>query len=139
MSIFALLMFAGGVAVTALLWAYDRARRQDRFAAIVARHQTTAKISSHAQLVDGRNHIPVALTLEASEIFYENDSVAARMDIVGIDEIEYDTELGTGKNLLRIRSHGQRVEFLLDAGQAQKWSALLPAHRLDEPGAVHAV
>src|SRR5258708_38350871 len=98
MSIFALLMFAGGVAVTALLWAYDRARRRDRFAAIVARHQTTAKISSAAQLVDGRNHIPVALTLDVSEIFYESDTVEARLPLVGIDEVAYDTALSLGEN-----------------------------------------
>ncbi len=81
-----------------------------------------------AELVDGGNHIPVALTLEHSQIFYESSHLKASLEIARLDEGEYDSEQGTGKNFLRLRAHGQSFEFVLDPFAAGKWAALLPSH-----------
>ena len=85
-----------------------------------------------AELIDGRNHIPVALTLERSQIFYESGALQARLEIARIDEVEYDTEHGTGQNILRIRARSQSLEFVLDPAAAKEWAALLPAHRFGD-------
>lgn len=133
-----------GVLVLAVLaWWYRRSRVHDTFESILARHRPTAKVSSRAELVDGRNHIPVALTLEQQQIFYENHDFDAMLDIDQIDEVEYGSDLLTGGiatgAVLRLRAHGRAIEFVLDMATARRWSELLPPHRMDELGTVHAV
>ena len=86
-----------------------------------------------AQLVDGMNHIPVALTLDKSQIFYESDILQAKLEIASLDEVEYDSEQGTGKNILRLRAHSQSFQFILDPSSFRDWAALLPAHRFGDP------
>jgi len=131
------------VAVAVLVWWYRRSRLNDGFDVILTRHRPTAKVSSRAELVDGRNHIPVALTLEQQHIYYENSDLDATLDIDQLDEVEYSSDLLTGGiatgAVLRLRAHGRAIEFVLDMATARKWSELLPPHRLDEIGTVHAV
>jgi hypothetical protein len=131
------------VALAALVWWFRRQRQDDAYAGIVARHGATAKICTRAELVDGRNHIPVTLTLEQEHVYYENPDLNATLDIRSIDEVEYGSELMTGApakgSVLRLRSHGRAVEFVLDSAAAAKWAILLPPHRMNELGDVHAV
>jgi hypothetical protein len=138
------LLFALGVpALAALVWWYRRSRLNDGFDLILTRHRPTAKVSSRAELVDGRNHIPVALTLEQQHIYYENSDLDATLDIDQIDEVEYSSDLLTGGiatgAVLRLRAHGRAIEFVLDMAAARRWSELLPPHRMDQIGTVHAV
>jgi hypothetical protein len=137
------LLLAAVVALVALVWWYRRSRANDSFEGIIARRRKTAKISSRAELVDGRNHIPVALTLDQGCIYYENSDLDASLELDRLDEVEYASELlaGTASDgtVLRLRSHGRAVEFVLDLASAEKWSQLLPPHRIDEAGSVHAV
>jgi hypothetical protein len=138
------LLIAFGVpALAALVWWYRRSRVNDSFESILLRHRPTAKVSSRAELVDGRNHIPVALTLEQLTIYYENPDLDAMLDIDQIDEVEYGSDLLTGGiasgAVLRLRAHGRAIEFVLDMATASKWSELLPPHRMDQIGHVHAV
>lgn len=138
-----LLLALGVPLLAALVWWYRRARVNDSFETILLRHRPTAKVSSRAELVDGRNHIPVALTLEQLTIYYENRDLDAMLDIDQIDEVEYGSDLLTGGiasgAVLRLRAHGRAIEFVLDMATADKWSALLPPHRMDQIGHVHAV
>jgi len=133
----------GVVAVAALFWWYRRSRINDSFESILLRHRPTAKVSSRAELVDGRNHIPVALTLEQLTIYYENSDLDATLDIDQIDEVEYGSDLLTGGiasgAVMRLRAHGRAIEFVLDMATARRWSELLPPHRMDQIGHVHAV
>jgi hypothetical protein len=111
-----------------LLWRFRVAHSRESFTELIRRRKSTSRISSMAELIDGRNHIPVALTLEHSQIFYESSHLKAKLDIARLDEVEYDSEQGTGKNILRLRAHGQSFEFILDSFAAGKWAALLPSH-----------
>ena len=137
----ALVLFLAA-ALAMLSWLRVRARATGRYAAVVARHGSAAMISSHASLANGGSHIPVALTLESSRIFYENADLDAAIDIDQIDEVEYTSDLLTGDiaggAVLRLRAHGRALEFILDLPAAEKWSRLLPPHRFNEPGRVHA-
>ena len=128
------------IAVVVLVWLERRRREDDRFA--VAQHRAGATLVSHAHLIDGRNHIPVALTLDPLQILYGNADLEGSIDIVQIDEVEYGSDLVTGGiaegAVMRLRSHGRAIEFVLDMAAAAKWSSLLPPHRVNEPGSVHA-
>lgn len=136
------LVLTGALAVVALVVWYRRTRENDNLEGIITRHRPTAKICSRAELVDGRNHVQVALTLEPWHIFYENVDLEAALEIERIDEVEYASDLLTGGiargAVLRLRAHGRATEFVLDFASAEKWSKLLPPHRMNEPGVVHA-
>lgn len=133
--------FAG--AAIALFLFFRRKRLNDDLNDIMTRHRPTAKICSRAELIDGRNHIQVALTLEPQKIFYENRDLHATVDLDRVDEVEYGSDLITGGisngAVLRLRAHGRATEFVLDMASAEKWSRLLPPHRMNEAGRVHAV
>jgi hypothetical protein len=119
-------------ALIALTWWYRRSRENDRFLVSAARPGAT--MCSHAQLIDGGNHIPVALSLDPKQIVYQNSSFDASIDIGQIDEVEYGTDLVTGGiangAVLRLRSHGRAIEFVLDSAVAEQWSRSLPPHRM---------
>ena len=133
MSIVAMMFVVlGALAVLALGWGFRAAHLREGFARLIRRRRITARISSMAELIDGGNHIAVALTLERSQIFYESSALHARLDIARLDEVEYDSEQGSGKNILRLRAHGQSVVFVLDRAAAEEWAVLLPPHRFGE-------
>ena len=93
-----------------------------------------AVLVSRALLIDGSNHIPVALTLGPQRIVYGNEGLECSIDIVQIDEVEYGSDLVTGGiadgALLRLRWHGHAIEFALKMAAADRWSTLLPPHRM---------
>jgi hypothetical protein len=133
MSILAtMLVVLGAVAVLALAWGFRVVYLREGFARLIRRRKMNARISSMAQLIEAGNRIPVALTLERSQIFYESAALHAWLEIANLDEVEYDSEQGTGKNILRLRAHGQSLEFVLDLAAAREWAALLPPHRFGD-------
>lgn len=140
---YVLVVMAATVATALLMWWYTRLRAVDRMAAIVARRSGTAMLTSPAQLIDGQNHIAVALSLEPGRVSYGNDDLEASIDMQQIDEVEYGSDLVTGGiadgAVLRLRSHGRAFEFVLDAATAETWCHRLPPHRLDQAGRVEAV
>ena len=131
------------VAVVALTWWYTRLRADDRMAAILTRRGLVTMLASRAQLIDGANHIPVALSLDQTRVSYENADLDASIDVQQIDEVEYGSDLVTGGiahgAVLRLRSHGRAFEFVLDNAAAQRWSEHLPPHRMNEGGSVQVV
>ena len=145
MSLLALWTLTGIMTVALLGWLLQREFLKDRFAAIFARGRD-ARVASRAALVDGGQKIDVALMLQPSEIvfFTASSELEAHIDIDRIDEVEYDNELATGGQIdkgqvLRLRSHGQAYEFLLDDRAAASWASHLPPHRMDEPGRVRSI
>jgi hypothetical protein len=121
------------VTLIALTWWYRRSRDNQRFALQAARPGAT--VCSRAELIDGGRHIPVALTLDPKQVVYQSNSFDASIDIGMIDEVEYGTDLVTGAiahgAVLRLRSHGRAIEFVLDKAAAELWSRSLPAHRME--------
>jgi hypothetical protein len=133
----------GLVALVALVVVFFRLRSRDHFDEIAKKRKTEAKLIDRADYVEGITHFPVVLSLTEKAIFYENVELAAHIDLENIDEVEYDDELATGKEVspskvLRLRSHGHTFEFVIDRKTAPKWSTALPVHHFDEPGKVHA-
>jgi hypothetical protein len=128
----------GLILLAVLTVVYMRARSSDQLEELLSRRKSSAKVASRAELVEGMNHIPVALTFDGSNVFYENTDLQAQLEIKRVDEVEYDTELSIGRELdhgkvLRLRSHGHAFEFILDNSSAARWENTLPAHRMNDP------
>ena len=127
----------GGVIVLAVLvFAFLKVRQRDLLAAIVEKRRATSKLVSRGEYVEGAESIHVALALTDDTFYYENPDLEASFELSRIDEIEYADDLMTGKShrhgcsVLRIRSHGQTFEFLIDKPDCAKWQAALPARTL---------
>jgi hypothetical protein len=131
----------GVVVLAVLIWMLVRARSKDRIAELMARRAGSSKVVSRADYVEGMQRMPVALSLTADSLYYENPDLQASFELKNIEEIEYDDELATGRQLesgtraLRLRSHGATFEFILDPIDSQKWAATLPARRVGQNAA----
>lgn len=135
-----------GLAVLAVLVViYLKLRQSDVLGALMDKRRGSSKLVTRADYVEGREQIPVALSLTADTLYYENADMEASFDLNRIDEIEYADDLATGRDVhgcrvLRLRSHGATFEFLLDkTGTAAKWEAALPAHTYGQQPSAQAV
>lgn len=133
----------GLIAVVILFVVFRKRRSLDVVEDMVSKRRPTARIAHRAAFVQGLQRLPVAMALTESTFFYENADFQANLDLKLVEEIEYDDELATGKSVedgrvLRLRSHGQAFEFIIPRAEAEKWVALLPPHRLNEPETVKA-
>jgi hypothetical protein len=133
------------VAAVVLVSVYLKMRQRDHLDVIIKKRAAGSKLVSRAAYAEGMEHIPVALALSSDTFYYENPDLEASFDLARVDEIEYDDELATGKNVdansrvLRLRSHGAAFEFVLSKEDAAKWAAALPARRIGESAAAQAV
>ncbi|MDP9191810.1 MAG: hypothetical protein M3P06_08935 [Acidobacteriota bacterium] len=122
-----------GVAVLVVLVViYMKLRNQDHLGALMDKRRASSKLVSRAEYVEGREQIPVALSLSADTLYYESPDLEASFELSRLDEIEYSDDLATGRDVhncrvLRLRSHGAAFEFLLEKADAAKWAAALPA------------
>ena len=126
-----------GVAVLAgLVLLFLRVRSKDLIDGCIQRRQQGARICSRAELVEGRERIPVALAITEDTLYYDNPDMQASLELRNLDEVQYDDETATGHAVigktLRLRSHGHMFEFVLDAKVARQWEAMLPAHRVEQ-------
>jgi hypothetical protein len=129
------------VVLAALVVFFIRTRRQDQISAMLEKRRGRSKIACKAEYANGIERMPVALTLSEKAIFYENPDLEASLDIDRIDEIEYDDELTTGRNVeagsrvIRLRSHGTPFEFIVSAADAARWQQALPARQAGQASA----
>ena len=139
----ATLTVVGLAVLVVLTWLFLRARQRDVIEELLAKKKASSKIATRAEYVEGIERIPVALSLAADTIVYQNRDMDASFELGSIDEIEYDDELATGQNVdsgcraLRLRAHGRAIEFILATPDCQHWMAALPPHRTGETA--HAV
>lgn len=138
-----LLSLIGLVVIVVLVLLLLRVRTSDRIDEMVKQRSTVSLIAGRAEYIEGMEHIPVVLSLTGKAIVYENPDMQAKLDLERIDEVEYSDELSTSHEVkhgkvLRLRSHGQTFEFILPTAEVPNWASNLPAHRMDEPGNVHA-
>ena len=135
-----LITVVGIIVLAGLIALFIKFRNQDHLDALIAKRRASAKLCCRAEYLEGMEKIPVAMALTDDTLFYENDDLQAFLELARIEEIEYDDETATGHSVsgkaLRLRSHGQKFEFLLDLANASKWESLLPPHRMDEARAV---
>ena len=124
-----------GIAVLAFLfWNLYRQFSADRIAALCEKRRLSSRIVSRGQFFDGNRHLDVALALTRSSFFYENGDMQASIDLQWVNEIEYDTHLGTGAaavggKVLRLRCHSQSFEFVLPEDVVARWHMMLPPRR----------
>lgn len=127
-----LLTVLGVIVLAVLIVFYLKLRQKDMIGAFVEKRRGSSKLVSRADYVEGAELIPVAMALTNDTLYYENADLEASFELNRIDEIEYSDELMTGKNhrddtrVMRLRSHGQAFEFLMDKAEARKWEAALP-------------
>ncbi|HVR41882.1 MAG TPA: hypothetical protein VMS56_00405 [Thermoanaerobaculia bacterium] len=144
MSNLAVITTIGIIVLAVLGWFLYKKLARDKIDAFIARRKGDSKIAVPADLIEANERIPVAFALTEKTIFYENSDLEARIDLVQIDEVEYASDLFTGKEItdgrvLRLRSHGHAFEFVIDKVNSEKLESFLPPHRADEPGSVRVV
>lgn len=128
---------SGLAAVAVLLLVLKKRHGDDILAAIMNSRRSASKVVTKGDYVEGMEHIAVALALDDSLFHYENNDMKAFIEIQRIQEVEYDSELATGKDVeqgkvLRLRTHGQAFEFILDKTDVDRWINAFPPHRLGE-------
>lgn len=123
----------GIIVLAILIWLFVRTRSQDLLATMMEKRRSSSRLVSRAEYVEGLNQIPVALSLTNDSLFYENPDLQASFELARIDDVEYDDELTTGRNVpqgvraLRLRSHGTTFEFIMPVAETAKWQSALPA------------
>ena len=122
----------GIVILAVLIWFFVRTRSKDLVTELMEKRRSKSRIVSRADYVEGMNSMPVALSVTADSLYYENPDLQATFELARIDEIEYDDELATGRSVppgtraLRLRSHGAAFEFVMPAAEIAKWQSVLP-------------
>ncbi len=139
-----LITLVGLVVAVALIALLLKFLNRDKIDAIIKKRKTTCLYVCAADYVEGPTHIDVAIAIDRQKIYYDNDTTQAYLELAQIEEVEYDDDLLTGGHhvsggkVLRMRSHGHTFEFVMGAAEAKRFEEVLPAHRADEAGDVHA-
>ena len=133
----------GLAAIAGLVWWMMKRRTDGRIDLLLKQRAGNARLAGRADLVEGMQHIPVVMAIDDSLLTYENEDLQAQLELGRIEEVEYDDELSTGKDVpngrvLRLRSHGRAFEFILTKPEADKWASQLPAHRMQSQPRAHA-
>lgn len=129
----------GIVVLAFLIWFFLRTRSQDLITEMMQKRKPTSRLVSRAEYVEGMTHVPVALSLSNENVYYENTDLQASFELARIDDVEYDDELTTGREVppgsraLRLRSHGATFEFIIPMAETPKWESALPPRRAGEP------
>ncbi len=130
------LTVVGVVLAAALAWLFFQMRTKDHIEEIMAKRRPLSRIVSRADFVEGSERIPVAVSLTADSVCYQNPDLDACLELQHIEEIEYYDETATGQSVhgkvLRLRSHGHTFEFVLDAPTVRQWEAVLAPKHYDE-------
>jgi len=128
----------GLVVLAGLIVLFVRTRNKDLIDEMLNKRRNSSKLVSRADYVEGLERMPVALALTEDRFYYENPDFEAMFELRMIDEIEYDDELATGRQVdhgcraLRLRSHGTTFEFILPPDLCAKWMEALPPHRAND-------
>ena len=131
----------GLIVLAALVVFFLRVRQKDLVGALMEKRRANSRVVSRADYVEGAEKIPVALSLSADALYYENPDLEASFELARIDEVEYADDLATGREVgagcrvLRLRCHGAAFEFVMDRAEAEKWKAALPARTYGQPTA----
>jgi hypothetical protein len=128
------LSFAALAVAAFLVWNLQRRFSADRITALSEKRRPSSRLVSRGQLVEGNRQMDVALALTSSTFFYENADVHGSLELVWISEIDYDTQLSTGRSVaggkvLRLRCYSQLFEFILPDDVLTLWQTMLAPRR----------
>ena len=141
-----LVALAAATVIAILLWHLYRRNTSQNLQKLNDDRRASSRIVSRGEFVDGNRCLEVALALTDKALYYESSEVQASLDIEWIEEVDYDTELATGRNVtggqvLRLRCHRQVFEFILPNEVVLAWKNVLPAtrplHAVETPAAEH--
>ena len=123
--------------IAALGWNLYQRLGASRIEAITNKRRASSRTVTSGEFVDGSRHLKVALALTSTDLFYENADMKAYIDLRWVQEVEYDTSLATGHDVvggkvLRIRCYSQVFEFVLPDKVVPTWHLMLPARRAAE-------
>jgi len=133
--VFTLLIIGISVAVVIFLgWNLSARFASGRIERFMERRRASSRIVSRGELIDGSRHLPVALALGASALYYESSDLQASLDLEWIGDVDYDDDVVTGHSfgegkILTIRCYSQSFRFLIPIAAIPQWQAVLPAHR----------
>ena len=127
-------LIVGIIAIALLTWSLLRRFADDSLQRFTNRRLDSSRLVGRGEFVDGSRHLPVALALSRSALYYENANMEASIDLELIEEIEYDSELSTGQAVgegraLRLRCFSQTFEFILPDETLAQWKSVLPAQQ----------
>ena len=128
------LVVAVAVAAVVYLGRHLAARfASDRMQQLLDHRRASSRLVSRGELIDGNRHLPVALALDGSTLYYESPDLQASLDLEWIGEVEYDDQLVSGQSIgdgkiLTIRCYSQAFRFLIPIAALPQWQAVLPAH-----------
>ena len=125
----------GVIALAVLGWILWKKFRADDMQRLNDERRASCRIVGKGELIESGRHIPVALALNESTLFYENADLAGSLELHWIHEVEYDNELLTGQliergKVMRLRCFSTVLEFVVDSASAGRWQANLPALQL---------
>jgi len=129
------LIALAAVTVLAILsWTLYQRNTSNGLEKLNDKRRATSRLVSRGEFVDGNRCLDVALALTDKALYYESSEVQASLDLEWIEEVDYDTELATGRNVnggqvLRLRCHRQVFEFILPNEVVLAWKNVLPATR----------
>ena len=135
-------LWIAAIAVLAFLsWSLYRRFGADRIGALNDKRRPTSRFVSRGEFIDGSRHMEVALALTTSALFYENADMEASIDLEWVSEIEYDTQLSTGRSVedgkvLRFRCHSKSFEFILPNDVVARWQGMLPPRRANDDAVI---
>jgi hypothetical protein len=129
-------LLIAAIAVGLLAWSLWRHLAADDAQRLSRMRRPSSRINGTAELVDGTRHVPVAMSLTSSTLFYENADMSASVDLDCVQEVEYEHELATGTSVergtvLRLRCFSKVFEFVVDSATVPQWQAVLPPVRME--------
>ena len=135
------LLIAATVALAFLSWNLYQRFGAGRIGAFSDKRRSTSRFVSGGEFVDGSRSMEVALALTPSTFIYENADMEASIDLEWVSEIEYDTQLSTGRSVadgkvLRFRCHSKSFEFILPNDVVARWQGMLPARRANHDAVI---
>ena len=134
---FTFLAIAAVVALGFLGWKLYQGAGAGRVGALNDKRRATSRIVGRAEFTDGTRRMEVALALTQTTLFYENHALQGALDLQWVREVEYDaapaagTEV-SGREVLRLRTDSQALEFVLPKDEAARWHLMLPPRRIKE-------
>src|SRR5947209_287881 len=123
-----MLVIIVGFTLAALSWFLWKKFRTDDMLRLNDQRRATCRIVGLGEFIESGRHIPVALALNESTLFYENADLAGSLELQWIHEVEYDNELLTGQSIergkvMRLRCFSTVFEFVVDNAVVGQWQA----------------